>query len=371
MNYLNIREVKQAVVAFGMKRTILVRGEKGIGKTSGLYNDLQNAEEFRDHIFVPPLDATLMSDGSIWMPEVDHELGVSREVPNEVFGMSRLNQRGTNGARPVFIIIDEVGKAAQYIKNLLATIVNERRIGGYYMPERSVVVCLSNLAEEGLGDSFQAHFEDRMIELNMRKPTFAEWKDDFAIPKGLNPEVVATCHLYPHVFDSFLDYEKEGKFAGKDCSKDNPFITNPKAQQGKVATPRSIHAACDIVDQKENMSAQVLEAALAGAVGEPFARVIRQTIDFGNQIPPFEMVINDPEKCPVPKDTTPQIVQTFQFIGRAQREHVEPIVTYVGRMKKELQGLFASSVASNTSKAAMFAVNKRFGKLLAEQRDFF
>ena len=72
----------------------------------------------------------------------------------------------------------------------------------------------------------------------------------------------------------------------------------------------------------------------------------------------------------LPKDPTPQIVQVFQFVSRAERAHVQPIVTYVMRMRKEMQGLFATTVSKSGS-AAMFATNKDFGMLMAQQRNFF
>ena len=50
---------------------------------------------------------------------------------------------------------------------------------------------------------------------------------------------------------------------------------------------------------------------------------------------------------------------------------MQPIITYVKRMRPEMQGLFITSVANNTKKAAIFAVNKEFGAMLAESRNFF
>jgi len=72
---------------------------------------------FADHIHVDPIDCTQLSDGSVWMPDIDRECGVSRELPNERFGVSKTNQKGINGSRPAFIALDEIAKAKQYIKS--------------------------------------------------------------------------------------------------------------------------------------------------------------------------------------------------------------------------------------------------------------
>ena len=369
MKLLSQRQITSAIKSFGHKRTIFVQGEKGIGKTAMHYN-LQRDPAFADFIFPAPMDATQMSDGSLWMPDLDREAGVSRELPNEALGLSKVNQRGIAGARPVFLTFDEVGKAPRYIKNYLATLVNEHRIGGYYLPEGSIVLCLTNLSQEGLGDEMQAHFADRLIHMTMRKPTLDEWKEDFAVPRKLNEVVVAACELFPSVFDSFLDYEPGGKFAGKDMAKCNYYVTNPRIAQTKCTTPRSIHAASDVVNGAGSMDDDTLEAALMGTVGDAFAKEIMTTLRFGRQLPDYERVIADPEHTPVPKDPTPQIVQVFQFVSRAERADVQPIVTYVQRMRSEMQGLFATTVSKSGS-AAMFATNKDFGGLMANQRNYF
>jgi hypothetical protein len=312
-----------------------------------------------------------MSDGSLWMPAIDVEAGVSRELPNEALGLSKSNQKGMNGARPVFLTFDEVGKSPRFIRNYLAPLVNERRLGGYYLPEGSIVLCLTNLAQEGLGDNIEAHFADRMVHLTVRKPTLDEWTTDFAVPKKLNAEVIAACHLYPSVFDSFLDYESGGKYAGKDMSKHNLYVTNPRIAQTKCATPRSIHAASDVVEVMSQLDDDTLFASLEGTVGEAFAKDIMASIRFGRQLPAYEHVIASPDTVKLPTDAAPQIIQAFQFVARCAREDVQSIVTYIQRLRPEVIGLFTNVVANNTSKAAMFAVNKQFGSMLASQRNFF
>ena len=96
MQMLSFKQVTQLIKAVGHKRTIIVEGENGIGKT-GLFYHLANDPFFANHIHVDPIDCTQLSDGSVWMPDIDRELGVSRELPNERFGISKTNQKGING----------------------------------------------------------------------------------------------------------------------------------------------------------------------------------------------------------------------------------------------------------------------------------
>ena len=187
--YLSFTQVLNLIATVGHKRTIIVEGENGIGKTA-LFHALKALPKFANHIAVDPIDCTQLSDGSVWMPDLDREHGVSRELPNERFGVSKDNQRGINGGKPVLIMLDEIAKAPQFIKNVLAPIVYEQRVGPYHFVEGSVVFCGTNLAVEGLGDSIQAHLRNRLVFVKMRKPTAKEWVQ-WAVEKGINANVIA------------------------------------------------------------------------------------------------------------------------------------------------------------------------------------
>ena len=185
--FLSASQVVSLIAAIGDKRTVIVEGENGIGKTA-LFHALRKLPKFADHIAVQPIDCTQLSDGSVWMPDLDRENGVSRELPNERFGVSAFNQLGVNNSKPILVGLDEIAKAPQFIKNVLAPIIYERRVGNLSMPEGSVVVCFTNLSIEGLGDSIQAHLRNRLVFVKMRKPSADEWVK-WATDNGVNPMI--------------------------------------------------------------------------------------------------------------------------------------------------------------------------------------
>lgn len=371
MKMLSFKQITNAIKQYGHKRTIIVQGENGIGKTALFYH-LAKDPAFANHIHVDPIDCTQLSDGSVWMPDIDRELGVSRELPNERFGMNRDNQKGINGARPALIFLDEIAKSRQYIKDVLAPIVYERRIGNYHMPEGSVVFCATNLATEGLGDSIQAHLRSRLLFLNMRKPTKDEWVQ-WAIERGdIADELIAFAEEYPRLFDSFLDYEAGGKFAGKDQEKDNSFIFNPRISQQSYANPRSLHAASDVVNGKDNVDDDTLQALLEGAIGESTADALGAYIRFGRENPEFQEVINNPDKARVAQSPVAQIVMAFKLITNTDsREHADAVTQYVSRMRAEMQSLFCNTIANSTSKINYFVTVKPFQQMLQDNKIYF
>jgi hypothetical protein len=366
---LNFNECIDLVKNVGPTRTIVVQGENGVGKTA-LARALAKMPEFADHIKPDPIDCTQLSDGSIWMPDIDKELGISRELPNERFGISRKNQKGVAGSKPVLVCFDEVLKVQQFIKNMIAPIVYERRIGDFYMPTGSVVFCCTNLSVEGLGDSIQPHLRSRLTFVNMRKPTQQEWKENFAIPRGLNAAVIAYTEMHPQVFDSFLDYEPGGKYAGKPLEKENARIFNPRIMQEGFASPRTLHAASDIVNVMDNITPTALQAALDGTIGASTAAELASFIRFQQELTSYDRVVTDPAKAPLSSNPTAQLVQVFQFITRTdKREHAAAIVKYVKRMRNEMQTLFCTNVA-NSSKIITFANAPGFSEMLAENKIF-
>lgn len=369
-NALSFSQVANLIATVGHKRTVIVEGENGIGKTA-LFHALKRMDKFANHIAVDPVDCTQLSDGSVWMPDLDREAGVSRELPNERFGVSKFNQLGVNGSKPILVMLDEIAKAPNFIKNVLAPIVYERRVGNYHMPEGSVVFCGTNLGIEGLGDSIQAHLRNRLIFVQMRKPTVDEWVQ-WATDAGIHPVVIAFVKMTPSVLDSFLDYEKGGKHEGKQLDKDNGMIFNPRSTAKSYATPRSLHSASDVLYEcLDVLDDFTIEHTLCGTIGAPTAQSLSSFIRFGREITSPERVLHDPLTAPISDNPTVQLVQIFKFVSCIdKREDAEKVTTYVQRMRPEMQSLFTNSVATS-QRIGLYATLTNFGAMLKEHRIFF
>ena len=368
--YLNFKQVVSLIKAVGHKRTVVLMGENGIGKTS-VFWALAADPFFDDFIKVPPIDCTQLSDGSIWGPDIDRERGVYCEYPNERLGLSKTNHKGIDGARPILGMFDEIAKVPQYIKNMIAPIQYERRAGVLEMPERSVWFAGTNLSIEGLGDSLPANLRSKMIVIHMRKPNAQEWINEFAIPRGLHPTVIACVEENPMVMDSFIDYLPGGKYQGRDLEKDNPSIFNPAVVQEAYTSPRTLHAASDVLYASDEWDSDTLDAALVGTVGVTFASMLSSYIRFGKQLPSLSTILSSPLTAPLPSNKIAQQVQVFQFITRAEtRDDAAAFTQYVMRMQPEMQSLFCRRV-SDSQRVGIFKTIEEFGRMLADNRIFY
>jgi len=345
---LSHKQLVSLIKAVGPEVTVIVQGENGVGKTSVQY-DLRQDPDFLGHSVLDPIDCTQLSDGSVWMPDIDRDNGISRELPNERFGISTKSHAGIPGSRPVVICLDELLKCPQYIKNTLAPVIHERRLGNLHLPAGSIVWGATNLSVEGLGDSIQPHLRSRLMKVTLRKPTQPEWRTEFAEPRRLHHTVIAFTEMFPQLFDSFLDYESGGKYSGKPMSKDNPRIFNPREQQDGFASPRTLHAMSRIMHNAKGLDDTTLFAAIAGTAGEPTAADFIAVVKLDRDIPSFERVIADPDGTPIVDNPTAQIVQVQQFIYATQtRDDAATLLRYIKRMRAEMQTLFVNQIANST-----------------------
>jgi GTPase SAR1 family protein len=368
--FLSFDQTLSLIKAVGHKRTVIVMGENGVGKTS-LHKALSQDQQFEQHHKLAPIDCTQLSDGSVWGPDIDRERGVYRELPNERLGLNNFNHKGVDGAKPVLGMFDEIAKIPQYVKNMIAPILYERRVGTLLMPEGSVWFAATNLAAEGLGDSLAAHLRNRLVVVKMRKPTVDEWINNFAIPNKLHPVLLACVQEYSQVFDSFVDYLDGGKFEGKDLEKDNPYIFNPRIVQEAYASPRSLHAASDVLYATESLGDDIMRIALEGTIGKPFTSVLTSFIRFGQQLPPISQIKANPETATIPSNKIAQQVQVFQFISRAEtREDAEAFVKYLSRLQPEIQSLFCRRV-SESNRIGLFASVAEFGRMVSDNKIFY
>jgi MoxR-like ATPase len=143
MYALGLDQITNAILVGGHKRTILVQGHMGTGKSSML-NIL--SQELPKHIPCY-LDCTTKDLGDITVPnlaKLDDGTGYVTYLTNE--------ELGAHHDVPVILMIDEYGKANPAVKNALLRLMLERKIGSYTLHPDSIVFATTNLGAEGVGD---------------------------------------------------------------------------------------------------------------------------------------------------------------------------------------------------------------------------
>jgi hypothetical protein len=238
---------------------------------------------------------------------------------------------GFEDPRPKIIMLDEVSKAPNVVKPMFTRLMLERCIGEFKLPEGSIVFATGNNASDGVGDTMQAHINNRVTTIDVEKPTNEEWIE-WALQNGVNEMVIATVHQFPHVMQSYID----------DPKGENPYIFNPKKNVGAYASPRSLTKAGFICDNREQFGNDLTMEALRGTVGVSLAGDMLAYMSVADAVPSWEAIESSPKKTPIPESPAAQLLLLFGSISHVKdKESAKAYVEYFFRFDLELRMLWA------------------------------
>lgn len=354
---VNFNQAFNAIKTLGVTNTILLRGQPGIGK-SALLPKLAQAMPDYDIVYV---DVATLDLGDLGMPVIDKEDMVTEFAPSSRFGLRR------SGSKPLIVMLDELGKAAnKQVLNMLLPVILERRLNDVKLPDGSIVFATTNLDTDGVGDMIPAHAYNRMTVCTMRNPDPDEWLE-WAGDNGVAPEIMAFVKRYPQVMQCYTDLSEHDK---------NPYIFNPLTGNTKCyASPRSLAKASNIVRNRHVLGDSYL-SLLAGTVGNSAARDIDALVNLNDQLPAFEAIVKDPSKPKVPENVGALFVLAFMLVARIKTdEDLTACMQYMGRVKDEVSfeaySLFIVSLATNSKKVGMACRNREFTAAAAEMGKYF
>ena len=134
MYQINLPQCVDLIEAVGSKRTVLAQGDMGNGKTSMIHMLGDKLPKHRKMYF----DATTKDLGDIMIPSMQsiERDGCVRMIPNEEMGIH------LDG--PIILMLDEIVKANQAVKNAMLRLIQERQIGSYTLHPDSIVFATTN-----------------------------------------------------------------------------------------------------------------------------------------------------------------------------------------------------------------------------------
>ena len=342
---VNLDQAEALILAVGHHRTVLLQGHMGTGKSS-LLATLAAAKS--DHLACY-FDCTTKDLGDITIPNIaklDDGTGYVTYLTNE--------ELGAHNNKPIILMIDEFGKANPAVKNALLRLILERKIGSYTLHPDSIVFATTNLGSEGVGDLLPAHARNRITVVETKKPDAMEWVE-WGISNGVDHTILGWVKDNPQVMQDFRDVPNPD---------DNQYIFHPKAaDRAAFCTPRSLHAASDILQNREGLDDDTLTAALIGTIGVRAAMDFMAFLKLADQLPSLESIKSDPANAKVPTSASATCMVVFRSLSTIDRDWMDAWMTYMLRLDKDAQGLFANGVRAskyNKTKQSMVMQNKQF-----------
>ena len=312
------------------RRSMLVEGPMGWGKSSLLH---MLAERLPNHLPCY-FDCTTKDLGDITIPNLMHMDdggGFVRYLTNEELGVH------TN--KPVILMLDEWGKCNPAVLNATLRIVQEGKIGSYTLHPDSVVFCTTNLAVEGVGDRLLPHQHDRATTVELAKPTPAEWVE-WGYNNGINTTVLAWANDNDKIFADFRDLEDPDE---------NRYIPHPRSTRTHGVTGRSLEAASGWLHLADQYDEQTLMSLLIGTIGESAAGDLMTFAKLAHQLPSIESIKTDPHNASVPKTAAALMMVIYRMMDVLDGQSIDPWFTYLQRIPRECQAVFASRVRQLSS----------------------
>ncbi len=311
---VDLKDVPNLITTIGQYRTVMLRGEPGIGKSTVLKNLEKIHGDKYDYIYV---DCPVMDVSDVVMRIPDHETRTLQSYVSELFKL--------NSPKPKIMMLDEVSKSNKLLQVIFTRLMLERTVGDTPLPAGSIVFATGNNTSDGVNDSMSAHVINRLCVINVRKPNAVNWSL-WATDNGVSAMLRAWVSMNPKSLASYLD-------GGQD---ENEFIFHPSRPSVSYVTPRSLVGADEVIKRTDKLGSYVTQAALAGLCGAAFADSIAAFMSMAKELTPVKDIIADPEGVTIPEKPAALFQIMFNAVDNIEtQDDLSSFMKFVNRVRSE------------------------------------
>lgn len=162
-----------------MLASYMMHGRPGVGKTQVVE---QLVQEIGARLFDLRL-TTIEPQDLRGLPYYDHDTQKTKWY--------RPEDLPDDPSHPSVLFLDELTAASPMLQPTVYGLLQERRVGRHRLPENVFVVAAGNTVEDGaIAYQMNTALSDRLIHLHVQAAA-GDWLDNYAVPRGLHPTVVA------------------------------------------------------------------------------------------------------------------------------------------------------------------------------------
>lgn len=334
-NVVTLADAAHIIAATGNTTTTVLVGEPGTGKSS-LRHDIISILGWDEDQCVY-LDAPLLDFPDFYMPDVQN--GKTYKAFADEWHLDSM--------KPQLYMIDEIGKMQGVAKPMLTRFMLERTVSSHPIPKGSIVFATSNLATDGVGDSFPAHMNNRVSTLQVSKPD-SDSVLEFGTKHGMNGTLLYFIRENPEVCASYTDLDDEGQ-------RSNKYVFNPKYNTKAFCSNRSFWMASNTLDK---MEAGVLNktqamAHICGAIGAPATAELWATVELADSLPTRSSIYSEPEKARLPDNLAAQLLLATRLASGLDDTNADATTTYMSRLSAEIQAVTGRIIFKTKPQIAM------------------
>ena len=297
--YLSLKPslmVKAIATAVRAKQPVLLRGVSGSGKTD-IYSQVAD--------------------------QLDHDLIVDRLAlmdPVDLRGLPSVTDRSTSwmvpdyfpreGCRDTIWFFDEWAQGSTAVQNAAGQLLNERRLGGYKLPDNVVIMAASNWHKDRAGTNrLPSHIADRFLFLNL-EVDLDDWCK-WAFRVGLRVEVIAFMRFRSELLSVF----------------------DPNVECGP--SPRSWAQVSAVLEAGPCLETEL--AMYAGKVGLAAAGEFMAFLKVFRTLPSVDQILLNPGTVEVPQDQPATLYALAGSLARRSTEaNFDRVITYANRMPQDV-----------------------------------
>ena len=226
-------------------------------------------------------------------------------------------------ARPFFmptegrgvIVCDELPQAPVAVQNVIAQLVNERRIGEHRLPEGWTVICAGNpMAAKAGTQAMPSHLRDRLMHINLTVDI--DVFRTYALSREFDPRITSYLHERPEWIQKF----------------------DPK--QNASPSPRSWERVNSVLSLP--LSPTQRDIAIAGYIGDGALTDFSGFLRMWDSLPKVDDVLADPKNHKIPESPAILYALCSSLAHRATDKNIMDITTFIGRFPNKEFTLFCS-----------------------------
>lgn len=304
MYKLNITKVQQLLqaVAISQHEPVMLWGQPGAGKSEAVQQlALANNAELVD-IRLSQYDSVdlrgipVPQDGfTVW-----HAPSTLPFIGNPSFPDDRL----------ILLFLDEINAAAPSVAAVAYQLINDRRVGEHVLKSNVRVIAAGNReSDRGVTNRMPTPLANRFthVEVEVDADTWIEW----ALDNGVHPIFTAFFKFRPALITTF----------------------DPAKPDKAFATPRTWAKAAKYYCS--DMPRDVMDAAIAGAVGMGPGAEFTGFTSIWQDMPDLDKLIKDPLKAALPDGVGMSYAVTVGLSGKMTLKNVDAVHTYLDRLSPE------------------------------------
>ena len=230
----------------------------------------------------------------------------------------------SNSKTKGILFLDELNQALPAVQAACYSLVLDRRIGNYIVPDGWLVVAAGNRASDRSGVySMPAALSNRFLHLNCEVDN-NEWLE-WASKADIHPLVRAYVTWRPA----------------------NLVTSEMKAGVHAFPTPRSWSFVSELLHGAEEVSTPdaILTQMVMGTVGDGVGIEFVGFMKESQELPSIDKIMKDPTTADVPNKAGSRYAVIEMLKDRATKDNLDKLLKYVSRMSKEFETVFMQGVS--------------------------